>query len=219
LGDLAYGQSDAAGGVKISVLILGGAAVVLGVGAAAAALLLHDGVSASATPTRAEAFLARNARLLAMPSNAHAMTNPLQPTAENLRAARLHFADHCAICHGNDGGGQTMLGRGMYPKPPDLRVANTQNLSDGELFWIIEHGIRFTGMPAFGGHGSTDDSWKLVLFSRHLPQLSTEERMEMDRYNPKGPDDREEENDENDFLNGAPAQGTPEPKSSAPPRH
>jgi len=205
--------------LKISVLLLGGAVVILGVGAAAAALLLHDGVSASATPTSAEAFLARHARLLAMPSNARAMTNPLQPTTENLRAARLHFADHCAICHGNDGGGQTMLGRGMYPKPPDLRQANTQKLSDGEIFWIIEHGIRFTGMPAFGVHGSSDDSWKLVLFIRHLPQLTAEERMEMDRYNPKGPEDREEEQDENDFLNGAPAQGTLEPKSPGQAKH
>ena len=205
--------------MKISILLLGGAVVVLGLGAAAAALLLHDGVSASATPTKAEAFLARNARLLAMPSNARGMVNPLQPTAENLRAARLHFADHCAVCHGNDGDGQTMLGRGMYPKPPDLRQANTQDLSDGEIFWIIEHGIRFTGMPAFGVHGSSDDSWKLVLFIRHLPQLNAEERMEMGRYNPKGPEDREEEQDENDFLNGAPAQGTPEPKSSGPTKH
>jgi mono/diheme cytochrome c family protein len=208
-----------AGNLKISALILGGAMVVLGLGAAAAALLLHDGVSASATPTKTEAFLARHARRLAMPSNARATVNPIAPTAENLREARLHFADHCAICHGNDGNGDTMLGRGMYPKPPDLRMANTQNLSDGELFWTIEHGVRFTGMPAFGGHGATDDSWKLVLFIRHLPQLTPYERMEMSRYNPKGPDDHEEEQDENDFLNGAPSKEIPAQKSSAPPKH
>jgi len=201
--------------VKISTVFLGAAVVVLGLGAAAAALLLHDGVSASATPTKAEAFLARNARLLAMPSNARAMVNPMQPTVENLRDARLHFADHCAICHGNDGSGATMLGRGMYPKPPDLRLAQTQKLSDGALFWIIEHGVRFTGMPAFASHGDTDDSWKLVLFLRHLPQLSPEERMEMNRYNPKGPDDRKEEQEENDFLNGTAAT----PESSAPSKH
>ena len=205
--------------MKISALILGGAVVVLGLGCAAAVLLLHDGVSAAATPTKAEAFLARHARRLAMPSNARATVNPIAPTAENLREARLHFADHCAICHGNDGNGETMLGRGMYPKPPDLRMANTQDLSDGELFWTIEHGVRFTGMPAFGGHGSTDDSWKLVLFIRHLPQLTPDERMEMSRYNPKGPEDREEEQDENDFLNGAPSKETPAQKSSAPPKH
>src|SRR6266849_383583 len=75
------------------------------------------------------------------------------------------------------------------------------------IFWIIENGVRFTGMPAFGGaHGSEQDSWKLVRFIRHLPQLTAEERMEMERYNPKGPDDREEEQEENEFLGGKPMQ-------------
>jgi mono/diheme cytochrome c family protein len=199
--------------VKISTVLLGGAVVVLGLGAATAALLLHDGVSASATPTKLEEFLARNARRLATPSNARAMVNPVAPTAENLRQARLHFADHCAICHGNDGSGQTMMGRGMYPKAPDMRLPETQKLSDGELFWIVENGVRFTGMPAFASHGDTDDSWKLVLFLRHLPQLTPEERLEMSRYNPKGPEDRKEEQEENDFLNGTPATPDSSPSS------
>ena len=127
--------------------------------------------------------------------------------AGNLEAARDHFADHCSSCHANDGSGDTMYGKGLYPKPPDLRQAETQNLSDGELFWIIENGVRFTGMPAFGGgHGSEDDSWKLVFFIRHLPQLHDEERLEMEKMNPKGPDDRDEEKDEDNFLGGTPAQ-------------
>ncbi|MGA2420526.1 MAG: cytochrome c [Candidatus Acidiferrum sp.] len=201
--------------MKVSILLLGGAVVVLGLGAAVTATFLHDGVSASATPTKFEAFLARNARHLATPSSARSMANPLQPTVGNLRDARLHFADHCAFCHANDGSGDTMMGRGMYPKPPDLRTAETQKLSDGELFWIVENGVRFTGMPAFGGHGSADDSWKLVLFLRHLPQLGAQERMEMGRYNPKGPDERKEEQDEDDFLNGA----APTPNSPAPSKH
>ena len=54
-------------------------------------------------------------------------------------------------------------------------------LSDGELFWIIENGVRFTGMPAFGGVHRAQDSWNLVLFIRHLPQLTMEERAEMER--------------------------------------
>ena len=110
------------------------------------------------------------------------------------------------------------MAHGLYPKPPDLRGQRTQKLSDGELFWIIENGVRFTGMPAFGGtgeHGSGDDSWKLVRFIRHLPQLTMEERMEMDRYNPKGPDDRAEEQEEEQFLKG----GAPQPGSASPHHH
>ena len=186
---------------------------------AAAVSMLHDGLSARAQPSALETAIARSARKMAAPAGARNTKNPVADSPEVQREARLHFADHCAICHGNDGSGATMIGRGQYPKPPDLRAAETQNLSDGDIFWIIENGIRLTGMPAFGGgsdhdspghsgadhdgeeHGS-QDTWKLVHFIRHLPALTVEERLEMEKYNPKGPDDREEEKEENDFLNG-----------------
>jgi hypothetical protein len=180
-----------------------------GLGVALAAHFLHDGLSARATPTHLEAMAARRVRHMVMPESARQARNPLTGSPENLHDARLHFADHCAICHANDGSGDTLLGKGLYPKPPDLRLRETQTLSDGELFWIIENGVRFTGMPGFGTPGAEDDSWKLVFFIRHLPQLTTEERTEMERYNPKGPEDREEEQQEEDFLNGAPPQPNP----------
>jgi mono/diheme cytochrome c family protein len=183
--------------------------LVAGIAIAVGASLLHHGLSARATPTALEAFFAQNAHRLSIPSNARDMHNPMPASEENLKAARDHFADHCSSCHANDGSGDTMYGKGLYPKPPDFRQAETQNLSDGELFWIIENGVRFTGMPAFGGHGSQDDSWKLVLFIRHLPQLHDDERLDMEKMNPKGPDDRDEEKDEDDFLGGAPAQQKP----------
>jgi mono/diheme cytochrome c family protein len=173
----------------------------------AAASLLHNGLSSRATPTSFEAMLARNARHMAIPAEGRKQQNPVAASPDNLRDARLHFADHCAICHGNDGTGDTLIGKGLYPKPPDLRATETQKLSDGEIFWIIENGVRFTGMPAFGGsHGSQEDSWKLARFIRHLPQLSNDERMEMEHNNPKGPEDRTEEKEEEDFLRGAPVQ-------------
>lgn len=180
--------------------------------------ILHDGLSARATPSRLETFLARNARGLSIPGDAKNATNPVADSAEVQRDARRHFADHCAVCHGNDGSGDNSMGRGLYPKPPDLRGEHTQKLSDGELFWIIENGVRFTGMPAFGGaneHGSANDSWKLVRFIRHLPQLTMEERMEMERYNPKGPEDRADEQEEEEFLKG----GAPQPGSVSPHHH
>src|SRR6267142_3432927 len=196
-------------------LVIAAAVALLGIVAAVAVSFLHDGLSARAKPSALEAIVARKARHMAIPSNARLAQNPLLASAEDLRDARLHFADHCAICHGNDGGGQTMIGNGLYPKPPDLRLQTTQNLSDGELFWIIENGVRFMGMPAFsngGEHGGMQDSWKLVHFIRHLPYLTTAERIEMERYNPKGPEDRAEEERENDFLNGATTQRKQESK-------
>jgi len=198
--------------MKRGNLILLLVVLAVGLAIAAGASILHNGLSARATPTAMEAMLARNARHLAIPANARNEHNPMAASDQTLWAARAHFADHCASCHANDGSGDTMYGKGLYPKPPDLRLAATQKLSDGELFWIIENGVRFTGMPAFGGsHGSQDDSWKLVLFIRHLPQLTMEERVEMERENPKGPHDREQEQEEQEFLGGAPVQQKPEP--------
>jgi mono/diheme cytochrome c family protein len=193
----------------ILLILLAGAVLAIGF---VAYSLLHNGVSAKAKPSALEVVMARKARHMALPSAARALTNPVAASDENLRDGRLHFADHCAICHGNDGSCDTMMGSGLYPKPPDLRLAETQKLSDGELFWIIENGVRFTGMPAFSSsHGSQEDSWKLVHFIRHLPQLTAEERLEMERNNPKSPADRLEEQQENDFLNGK----TPAPPAGA----
>jgi mono/diheme cytochrome c family protein len=195
---------------RSSFFLLIGVAL-LGLAAALAASVLHDGLSSRATPSKLETVLARNARHLAIPSSARLAQNPILDSPEDLRVARLHFADHCAICHANDGSGDALIGKGLYPKPPDLRLPATQDLSDGELFWTIENGVRFTGMPAFsngGEHSGGEDSWKLVHFIRHLPHLTAAERLEMERYNPKGPDDRAEEQRENDFLNEA----TPKPK-------
>jgi mono/diheme cytochrome c family protein len=196
--------------------------IAIGLLAAAAASILHDGLSARVQPSALETALAGVMRKLAMPSSAHAAKNPVANSPEVLREGRLHFADHCTICHGNDGSGDTMMGRGMYPKPPDLRAAQTQSRSDGEIFWIIENGVRLTGMPAFGDssvegsgeHVNPEDSWKLVHFIRHLPALTAEERIEMGKYNPKSPEDLEEEEREREFLDG-----TLEKSSSRPEHH
>jgi len=191
-------------GPFLLVLFLAAAATLVAVGVA----IFHDGLSARAVPSRLEASLAKRARRLAIPLDARKMTNPITATAQNLREGRLHFADHCSVCHGNDGVGQTMFGLGLYPKPPDLRAPETQRLTDGEMFWIIENGVRFTGMPAFSGHGSSEeDSWRLVHFIRHLPHLTPEEMAEMERYNPKGIEERNEEQEEDEFLRGNTAPG------------
>jgi mono/diheme cytochrome c family protein len=188
--------------MKRGTLILLVVVVVAGLVGVLVVSIFHNGLSARATPTLLETIIARDARHLAIPSTARNLQNPVPASAENLRDALLHFADHCASCHGNDGRGDTLLGRGLYPKPPDLRLPESQNLSDGELFWVIENGVRFTGMPAFSNPGSQDDSWKLVQFLRHLPRLTAEERIEMERNNPNSPADRLEEQQEDDFLNG-----------------
>ena len=97
------------------------------------------------------------------------------------------------------------MGRNLFPRTPDMRLDATQRLSDGELYYIIHNGVRWTGMPAWGDPDNDMDSWKLVLFIRHLPHLAPDEIRDMERYNPKSIVEQEEEKEEDEFLNGGPA--------------
>ena len=135
--------------------------------------LVRHSFSARTAPTAIEAVVARNLRRLATQPGVRSLKQPLSPTPLNIAEARDHFADHCAICHANDGSGRTMIGSNMYPPAPDMRSNPTQALTDGELMYIIKNGIRFTGMP--GWDGKDEENWKLVLFIRHIPKLGPEE--------------------------------------------
>jgi len=171
-------------------------------GIAAVANLLVHGLSARDQPTRTEAAVARTMRHFAVPAKLRSTKNPIAMSPAALQEAREHFADHCAQCHGNDGRGQTEMGRSLYPRAPDMTLAETQKLSDGELFAIIRNGVRMTGMPAWGGQHSEDDDWKLVHFIRHLPRMTKEEADSMRALNPMSPSEMREENEERQFLNG-----------------
>jgi mono/diheme cytochrome c family protein len=162
------------------------------------------GFSARTPPSSAEAFVARHLRRLAVPGGVEALKNPVALTSEVLHEAMEHFADHCAFCHGADGSGQTQIGKGLYPPPPDMRTATTQQMSDGEIYSIIRNGVRFTGMPAFSEEsGEPDpDSWKLVLFIRHLPQMKPEEIEHMESMLPKSPMELQQQEEIQRFLNG-----------------
>jgi mono/diheme cytochrome c family protein len=168
-------------------------------------LVIGRGFSAKEEPTMVEAFVARRLRGLATPRDAREMVNPVALSDDVLAEAMTHFADHCATCHANDGSGDTSIGKGLYPKPPDMRQLTTQNLTDGELFYIIHNGIRMTGMPAFGGDtppAQDFDSWKLVHFIRHLPRITADELEQMKSMNPKGKHEMEEEEAIQRFLRG-----------------
>jgi len=188
--------------IRVILVIL-----VLAVAAAAGmgGYVLSRGFSARDEPSNAEAFIARRLRRMAIPGRSRELKNPVQANAEVMSGATAHFADHCATCHGNDGRGNTLMGRGLYPKPPDMTEPSTQKLTDGEIYYIIENGIRFTGMPAFGEEPGNDndlESWDLVHFIRHLPRMTTEEVEQMKAMNPKSPSELAKEEEIRKFLEG-----------------
>jgi mono/diheme cytochrome c family protein len=192
-------------------LLLLGLTVVLG--AFGVWYFVNSGVSAREQPGRVEEFMARRVRDMAVSRGAKSLTNPVEYSDEVIAEGRAHFADHCATCHANDGSGNTEMGRGMWPKVPDMRLAQTQNLSDGELFWIIENGIRFTGMPAWGTGTKESEtaSWHLVHFIRRLPKLTPDELEEMEALNPKSPAEIRQQIAEEEFLKGGTRQPPPKP--------
>jgi len=178
--------------------------VLVVLGAAVADSIVSRGLSAHDEPSRVEAWLARAMRRWASPRATRERPNPVQPTPEVMAQALEHFADHCATCHANNGSGDTAIGRGLYPRVPDMRAAATQGLTDGELFSIIEHGIRLTGMPGWG-NGTADgerESWGLVHVVRRLPTLTDEEIDRMEALNPRTPAQFRDEEETRRFLEG-----------------
>ena len=186
---------------KWLLLVCAAAGVAAGV---AVAGFLASGMGAKAEPSAIEAAVARRLRSLSIPSAAKSRRNAVTPNDEVIENGMSHWADHCASCHANNGDGQTDIGRGLYARAPDMRSSSTQRLSDGTLFYIIENGVRLTGMPAWGT-GTPEgeqESWELVHFIRHLPKLTPEQLERMEAMNPTSPESTIEEEEIRRFLEG-----------------
>jgi mono/diheme cytochrome c family protein len=195
-------------------LLIGLLAVVGAIAIAVGVSLASRGISAKDPPGPTETVVARRLRSAAIPRAAREQRNPVQPSADAIKAGMEHFADHCAICHANNGSGDTEIGRGLNPRAPDMRQAATQNLTDGELFYIIANGVRLTGMPAWGtgGEHDTNDNWRLVVFIRHLPKLTDAEVETMKGLNLKSPEEFRQDEETRRFLEGGSS-----PKATPPP--
>ena len=204
------GQGDWKATIRVLVVLV---LLVVVVGGVLAYSIVSRGLSTHDEPSRVEAALARAMRRWATPNSMRSRTNPVEPTEAVLEEALAHYADHCATCHANDGSGDTVMGRSLYPRVPDMRANPTQSLTDGELFSIIEHGIRLTGMPGWGDGTPEGErgSWGLVHFVRRLPKLTDEDIERMEALNPKTPAELKEEEEARRFLAG---ESTQSPKES-----
>ncbi len=136
------------------------------------AVSLVSGCPAGKQPSKVETLLANMAKDVVIPIEAQSMKNPLPASGEVIQQGKEIYVQSCALCHGADGHGRTDLGRGMYPPAMDLTSPHVQNWTDAELFWIIQNGVRLTGMPSWRATISQTDSWKLVHFVHNLPRLN-----------------------------------------------
>ena len=186
-------------------LILWGVALVF-VGVVVAVVFVRgSGISAMREPWPLEERVARAGWRFMIPRETRDAANPVPSTAEVIADGLEHFADHCAVCHGNDGSGDTAIGRRIFPRAPDMRAAGTQGLTDGEVFYAIERGIPWTAMPAWGTGTPEDaeESWKLVRFIRHLPALTPQELTSMEKLNPKSAGELARDREIDEFLKGS----------------
>lgn len=149
--------------------------LLLGIGAAAYVLSGSFDVSANRPPGSLEKRIAGLALDHSVARRAPKGANPLAPSPEAIRGGFAHYKEMCVFCHGAPGVDASEAGEGLNPPAPDLTLARIQKRTDGELFWILQNGIRMTGMPAFGPTHKDAELWKMVAFVRHLPSLTPEE--------------------------------------------
>ena len=135
---------------------------------------LYD-VAASKPPGGLEKAVARLTLNRSVARRAGKTANPLSGP-DVIRAGLAHYREMCVFCHGAPGVDASEAGEGLNPAAPDLTIESVQRRPDGELFWIVQNGIRMTGMPAFGGTHKDAEIWKIVAFLRHLPQITKEEQ-------------------------------------------
>jgi predicted CXXCH cytochrome family protein len=146
-------------------------------------LVRWEGSSAREDAPMLEARIAQRLLHYTVPAEFRAMKNPVDVTAgsADVEAGHQVYTQKCEICHAYDGGGKSEIGSGEYPRPPDLRAADVQRMSDGEIFYHLKMGIRHTGMPAW----TLPDRklWQVSAYLRNLPrvaalspQLASEER-------------------------------------------
>src|SRR5438128_7828580 len=137
------------------------------------AVFVYSGVydiGATAPHWRITHWVLETVRVRSIEAHAAGITAPpgLDDPAKVLMGTE-HFAAHCAVCHGAPGVPKGDIAQGLYPQPPDLAVT-VSAYSDGELFWILKHGIKMTGMPAWADH-SDGELWATVALLRQLPGL------------------------------------------------
>ncbi len=92
----------------------------------------------------------------------------------DLRVGYDHFNEMCIFCHGAPGVEPQWLKKGLRPDPPNLTVT-ANDWTPAQIFWIVDHGIRMTGMPAMAPTHSEDEIWAVAAFVKLLPKLTPEE--------------------------------------------
>jgi thiosulfate dehydrogenase len=129
--------------------------------------------NADATPGGLETWAAETSLNATIDREAPKQDNPVALSDANLLAGVDLYRQHCAICHGTSAGEDSAspVAKGLYPQPPQLASEGVEDDPEGASFWRIKHGVRWTGMPAWGATLSDEQIWTLALFLKHMDKL------------------------------------------------
>jgi mono/diheme cytochrome c family protein len=128
-------------------------------------------LGADGKPTLAESTFAMSVLDASIDRHIPSLTNPDSPTEENIEAGAKVYLAHCAGCHGVPANPDSQFGRSFYPPVPQF-FKDTPDMSETQNFYIVQHGIRWTGMPAFGATLSPAQIWQTIVFLSNISKLS-----------------------------------------------
>jgi thiosulfate dehydrogenase len=148
-----------------------GVVVLLALGAYAAVMGGMMPANADGKPMRLERWAAKSSLNATIRREAPTSPNPVALNDANLTAGIKLYAQNCAVCHGASGAQATNVAKGLYQRPPQLAKHGVEDDPEGETYWKITHGIRFTGMPAFGSSLTDEQRCQLTLFLKHMDAL------------------------------------------------
>jgi mono/diheme cytochrome c family protein len=152
-------------------------AILLAVVVLCVALTGHMNFRADEQPGAVETHLAMKAVDASTERNAPTISNPVQATDENLRAAAGVYRDNCAGCHGDPATPQRPFGQSFYPPAPQF-ANDAPDMPENQNYYLIQHGVRWTGMPAWKATLTDVQIWQLVTLLSHFDKLTPEIKQE-----------------------------------------
>ncbi len=142
-------------------------------------------VAASSSHNALERWALNTTMKRSVVAGARSVGDPPPFSDEMFKDGFEHYDEMCTVCHGGPGIERSEIGKGLNPRAPDLAEA-VKAWTPRQLFWIIKHGVKMTGMPSFGATHDDDEVWNIVAFVEKLPQISPEQYQQMKQQ--AGPD-------------------------------
>lgn len=128
-------------------------------------------VSAIPNPGKLERQMANLSMDAAVDRRAPKGPNPVPLTDDVLIDAAKEYEEHCSMCHGSQNSKAMNFGPKLSPRAPNL-IRHPMDDPDGNIYWIIQNGIRMSGMPAWSGHLSDNTTWGIVHLLKNVDKVS-----------------------------------------------